>query len=782
MDIRTQPSPPSTYVETTIPKVADTPLEGTESVESKTYGPFESSDSALDKAANKKARFVRFLEPGEDPIEKAFDSIFLFIDDVREAGSTGRGICSGDRIDTEVAPREDVAPATREYEAREDEYARQDIIVVDDEESDGLPDDGSEPGCMTMVTQRIVSARPTVECVTEGLCRNPCVDANMPPPVDLMLSVEETPSTQGENGAQPKPRSGRKVEFSFSKENSMRDVSLLEDDDEPEESLLEAVKNSSDIQAVFELFVERVRELVPKVLPQECQDDADEVLRQFSDTFVVEAVVATKEASTIMVKDGVDEDPIVEAIDRLILFFDDIQPHIADLQHRQQTYLEQLEPYYNELQPYFVELQQNIDDLQSLFTQQRDDLLKQFAALTGATESKKVANEVLQETVKPKKKTKALQMDPQEYAEALESAASLLSQYAPEEDLKKYSPEELHRRAIERIMAERPESEDDIPEYKSESMLLAELMHGADQAIMDSRNDEKDQDTPEKEPVRASHKEEVIVLGHSRSTTLTPIPEADEASAGTPTSEKIEEGVANGTIPEVPIFDPHPTEKEHELSPREERQEPEPEERMAVNSEVSFQDMTERMQMPEEPETQDFKQKKEYVENDPIVLVIDKMFLCYDDVQEEIHSDKPCNTCFGSSVPSDLADSVDDIIDRSEEAKEDDIIENETPAVSIDPRPETLGKSESSEGQYMLEQALLMVQEASKLAAAESNSFTSPDEVRIAKSSEEQPSTVDAEQPPVEYEADLVIDMMDRLVLAFEDAKEKAESLQLDKK
>jgi len=738
-EMHSQPTPPtSTYVDTTIKKVADTPMEGTDSVESMTYGPFsnEKATVATKKPKNKKAKFVRFLEPGEDPIEKAFDSIFLFIDDVREASNTAR------ECGTKKADKED-ARADKEEDQREEEYVivdngREDYD--DDDDMSPLDEDDSESGF-----------RPSLECVTEGLCRNPCTEgfSGVPPPADMMLSVTDenvSKTTQEEEMQKTDSASEKRKEYSLEKENSVKDMTSLADEDDVE---------CDDIQARFERFVEKLRSIIHSVLPEDCKENADEILEKFSNTFTVEAgdVAGGVQPREIdpSVKQGVDPDPIVEAFDRAFLFFDEFPSYFEQLQQNidseVQSYRDDIQPYTVSLQPYIAELEARLTELQKSFLDLHEHLAKQKVAamkqleeLTGYefTDGDEEAAPVPQKRFKPV----SMQMSAEEYAEALESAASLLSQSAPEEDLKKYSQEELHRRAVERIMAEKNESEEEgFAEYKTEEMILAELVKGADQTIMNSRSEEEEKQKKKKKK-KPSTKEQLVVLGHSA--TLTPIPESDEASAGTPTFDKIEEGVNNGTLPAVPLY-----EDRNELS----EDEPAPAPKVFPSVAVEKH------------------QARDAEESDILVRAIDGMFLCYDDIEEQ----RPCKAmpCFGASVPSDLVDSVDDIIEREDdinekdEAKEaEELREDEARLLAgstIKPRPD---EPEMSEGQRMLQKALQVLQEVPR-------DEMSPDEMRISNSLEDKKENKEPQAPP----SKAVGDLMSKLALVFSDAKVQAFTL-----
>ncbi|CAB9514984.1 expressed unknown protein [Seminavis robusta] len=674
------------YVETSIPKVSETPLYGRDDGTPETFGPFHGSTRpTMDKNGMKK-RTVRFEnkdrptlvpapvsapseEEREDPIEKAFDTFFLFLDDVRQQASSPR--------------------------------------------ADGT----TSEGCLYDVPDNL-DVNKALECVTDRVCRNPCVEigcGSVQPPADLVLSTPSKEEREGADHGEPK-----KQDYMVSKENSVRDLSAPAPTTEPKDDTKAATKNQtppppppppktntkSKVVAATSTAVAVVKDnsitelsdppaaapkenksvpkqqkdvttkaapksaktaSVPTYTPVETIADKlrtvipEEMLQQMMDAFILETGEIKPDAEALTIKSGVDSDPIVEMIDRLIIFFDDLQ--VALKTRKMETLME----HYN-MEEQMAMARQKIDDILQSYQIKRESSRvapanKQVQIVAeeqqkkdqgGVEETKDDAfdadrsdmSEDTHKTTNTKIKPPSLQMRPSELLDALQSAATILSDSATPEELSRYSKEELHKLALEKIMSERNEMEEGFSEYKTEEMLLGDLMKTPEEEANDTESPqaEKDASKAEKDASKAERrrKEQLVVLGHSG--TLTPIPEADEGSATTPASDILDHGLMSGTAPEVPLI---------------------PCEASAGREGSSLADANDSVadDIEQEPDL-----TKEPTESDPVVKAIDNIFLCVDDMEEQ--GDIACNACIGSTVPSDLIDPSDDILEGNEEDKE----------------------------------------------------------------------------------------------------------------
>jgi len=756
---------PEAYRDAGIPKVAGTPLEeGSNSFANQTFGPFntsrnnnrkEDASTMISSASTKKTvRFEGFeqyaqdaaatdqpqqeteVEESHDPIEKAFDSIFLFYDDVREASST-------------------------------------------------LREDGTGTGC---------GERLAFECVTDGLlCRNLCDDActdlSMSPPADLLLKVEDIHDDDDDDDDKVKAKEHQPVEdknskndvnkestassktttenvveeavstfkavsadkvsvesakksvsFLLSKENSVKDFS-----DEPEpasegvEETKEEEEEEEEVPPEKEFLIPECAE-VDAIMDKLRMAAAQDILQQMIDKFAEQYGDAktTDEES----KEGDDivgsGDPFVDTVDALILAYDDFS---ESLEEQKVIFLERKDVWIKQLEEAVTECGH------AAATTAKCETVEYVTAEAIAGAFEKEAMEAAGKRSKGKKiKPASAAMPPNKYAEALESAAHILSENAPEEDLMKYSKEELHQRAVEKIMAEQDDSFSE-GEYKTEEMLLRELMADAEQAILEARSmlstdeSEKSVQKFDEEPVEPE--EQMIVLGRSHSATLTPIPEADEGSTGSPSSmSRFNVGIEKGTAPEVPLatlsIEEEPASSVSVPIMTEILETEAPEASVAATSELESEiNLREDLGMSkstEEPRQESPAQKKEEEDaeeaeeyTDPFLIkIIDNMFLCYDDIQEQ----KAAICC--KSDPSDL-DTSDDITMARDDTEHGRSTAEQLQA-DISSAPTKIAQ-DISEGQSMIEDALKMVQEAKKLAKQ------SNDEVRIAKSVDELAAT-----------------------------------------
>jgi len=682
MEIRAGDPVEGAYVDTSIPKVAETPLEGSDASATKTFGPFESDPAAVTKTPNSKGYTVRFQEkPKADVFEKAIDSIIMFIDDVREASSSPRG-------------------------------------------------DGTEGGgCMNAMSEAL-DATHTFDCVREP--RNPCADpcsesfGKMQPPVDMMLTVEEALGPVEEE---------KREEYELKEATLEAAAPPVAEKPAPAESAdpfeLAVLANDNSENVDKENLAEEVdREravkthppkearasavdpgaMMPTYTPVETIADKfsvpQDTIQMVMDAFVQKNGDVRPDAADLAIKKGVDSDPVVEFIDNLILFFDDLQEALAT---QRGNMVAMGAPN------------------QASSNQQEDDINK-IEASEGGTEETERDDIVLQgdlggsdnttmseDTMKTTNTNKVIEMAEAEYLEAVASAEALMA--TPIVAGAKH--EESHKQALERIMSEG--SGDETLNYKTDAALkLEDLIKEADQAIMDARSrstDERDNGPTE----------ELVILGHSA--TLTPIPEADEASAGTPSSDMIEEGVVNGTIPEVPLLPAAPTEQEPKSEANENQEElqapivapptpvttecakAEPDSAGEVSASppakvVEGQADLSANQEPQQDNQEALQLDMKVVDEevDPIVYCIDRLFLFYDDMQEP----KSCEGCLGAAVPSDLVDQSDEIVVKEEKkGRGEDVVK-----AKIEPRLNEFETPEDSRGQLMLQEALKLVQQA----------------------------------------------------------------------
>lgn len=659
-------------MDTSIAKVAETPLEGSDASAMKTFGPFESDPAAGTKTPNSKGYSVHFEQPKPDPIEKAFDSIIMFIDDVREASSSPRG-------------------------------------------------DGK--GCMNAMSEAL-DAKLTFDCVREA--RNPCADTcsesfgKMQPPVDLMLNVDDLPGPveEGKSGEYelkeatleaPAPtKSAESVESSKPAEASVLDKDTSEKADKDtsaEESDKEAAAKGRAVKNLppkgAKVSTVDPGSMMPTYSPVETIADKlrtsvpQDTIQKFMDTFVQMSGGAKSDgAKPAATENNAETDPLVECIDKLILFFDDVQESVAEQRSRM------------------------VADKGE--TQQKDDYKKVEASATEegkegdvgieadfggsdnttmSEDTMKVSNAVLDKVLEKEPtyavtSSEVVNKAEEDYMKAVASAEALLA--SPIVPGQKH--EESHKEALEKIMAE---DETSVDAGKTNELKLEDLIKEADQAIMDTRSADEADEADEAE-------EELVVLGHSA--TLTPIPEADEASAGTPSSEMMEEGVANGAAPEVPLA-PSEQESKSEANDKPEAQDPaaatEATEAESSSTDAAVKD-TEGEADPsakQEPQKEEHQAARYDVKNvdeevDPIVYFIDKIFLFFDDIQQGEPIAKSCEGCLGAAVPSDLVDQSEEIVQEKEEGNDakDGKDEDETPV--------------DSRGQLMLQEALKLVKQA----------------------------------------------------------------------
>jgi hypothetical protein len=744
------------YISTSIPKVADTPLEGTtdtDEPEQPTYGPF-----GPQKVNNQ-------AEQREDLIEQAFDSLFLLYDDVRE-GKISPPRCG-----------------------------------IDD-------DTEGRSGCMNTLQTVEIKLDHALERVTEEVCRNPCVAecSRMQPPMDLMLHFEKKePLATVEEEKQELVDAETKAAVSSQKENAI-EIPQSQQPPQPQQSRQEqkppqqqkpalkktmeqepfvkktteqkpAVKKTMEHEPAAKKTIEAIKDNSVKFLDTEetksispeCSHSIGTILdtmrefvpestmNQLMENSVFQDFVEMAEApekyeqrqleaakACEYYKESGDEDPIIEAIDQLILFFDDLKEDMIQRRNQMMVAAEAAAEAAKEtaeaaakaakeaakaaVEKTKVAAEATADTTKEA-TEASSEPSKEVAEVVKkdlefkmqsegsarpAVDTKTACNDKSdsttasesEETLKTTNAASApkltirppsTQLEQEILMDAMISAASALSEGASKEDLEKYTREELHKRALDRIMSERDEfintgyadykSEQTILEelmrdadqaimdvrsksmdgedkknYKSEQTILEELMRDADQAIMEVRSKSMDGEDKE-EPYSPPNKcptDDLIVL--ETSFTLTPIPEADdETGADTPAvSEKAEEkAVAEGNLPQVPIMPSLPEESEP----------------------IPALSATEQASKEEQGPVEEPKLEME-VETDLIVRTIDEMFLCYDDIKEQ----RGCGCIGMDAVPSDLLDEEDDgVIENS--AKDDQVVAEEEEA-KIGPRLE----------------------------------------------------------------------------------------------
>ena len=780
----------SPYVSTTSRKMAETPAaEGECSPDAyKTYGPFHCD------GVNKKALLTK-----EDPVEKAIDSILLFFDDVREASETQR--CEAITMSCGGA---------------------------------GL--------------------NGTLEKFTEGICKNPCMEdcSRIQPPADLMLKVEQAKSNESstletvleENESREEseeteetPKKQRKPQqpqhqqqkalrdYSLSKENSVRDFNVSNEEPaskapKKKEAATKSVSATStttitnteeqeeqEEQDTIQLF----KDTMISVVPEEYQEQ----LKEHLDYYLPDERVLGIDVPVDLPKGEypVDEDPIVEAIDRLILMFDELKEsmviHKAEL-------LKSMEEHKTELLKKAAEFGMKEKTALIKYTSANSVTTKSVASeetIKTVNKKKEKAPKKKEEAPKkkeeapkkkeeqspkkkeeapkkkeevPKKKKKPLpssNMAPEELSEAVKAAATVLAETAPEEDRNKYTPEELHERALERIMSERSEYEEDIAnaesgeyEYKTEDEILAELLREADEIIMNARSAEETKtntatisaDKSKKKymmaPPSKCPTDELTTL--ETSFTLTPIPEADEEqSNGTPSMseklDKLESALKNGSVPSIPMPSSKKKSEKTPSSPVKGKPKANTEQQQNEASRAPKESDAEERDSPEDMIEETRNQSPEE-ETDPIIRAIDDMFLYYDDVKEQDYLQKGCAACIGGEPTNS------DVMELKEMLSEESIKSLHEPCSF-----ERLSEEEKQEAKQEQKQASKAPKEEKKetTAATAGNTSATPTTASVGK---DYTSPIDLTTQPT---ADPVVNAIDDLMQAFDVAKEQEESI-----